>query len=374
MHASRSAPGCYVHVPFCVSKCRYCAFFSETSRERVADWGDAVIREARLFETSFSTFDTLYFGGGTPSVLSDDAIASLVGQLRGVLRFDGDTEVTIECNPSDVNRERAKRWRSMGIGRVSVGVQSFDDAALRFLGRRHDAARAAGALEDLRAAGFDNVSVDLIWGLPGQSVGRTMGSVERALSFEPEHLSCYALTVEPGTPLGRDVSAGSIAVMADDALADEAMGLWGRLAEAGYEHYEVSSFARARAFRSRHNTKYWSHVPYLGLGPAAHSFDGARRWANVRSVEAHLVPLLADQRSVAFEETLTEEQVRSERIVLGLRTSEGIPCAWVAASVLDALRAEGLITVTGDRVIPTERGMLVADAMAVMLDCGTAGV
>jgi putative oxygen-independent coproporphyrinogen III oxidase len=362
------AAGCYVHVPFCVSKCRYCAFFSETSHDQMAAWSDAVLAEARLLAPSFGTFDTLYFGGGTPSVLQDDRLGALIDELRRVLRFCEGLEITIELNPGDVDRSRAKRWRAMGIVRASVGVQSFDDAALGFLGRRHDAARARAVIEDLRAGGFENLGIDLIWGLPGQPLDRTMDSLEQALSFAPDHLSCYALTLEPGTPLQRDVAAGAVGEVSDDALADEAMVLWGRLAGAGYDHYEVSSFARTRAHRSRHNVKYWSHVPYLGLGPAAHSFDGARRWANVKSVRDYVAGVCAGRRPLAFEETLTEEQMRSERIALGLRTSEGIARAWVEGSALDALAAEGLITLTDDRVIPTERGMLVADALAVVLD------
>lgn len=368
MLASTVTPGCYVHVPFCVSKCRYCAFFSETSHDQMAAWSDAVVDEARLLEPMFGAFDTLYLGGGTPSVLPDERLGALIDALRRVLRFCEDAEITIELNPGDVDRDRAKRWRAMGIARASVGVQSFDDAALRFLGRRHDAARAGAVLDDLRGAGFESVGIDLIWGIPGQALGQTMRSLEQALSFEPEHLSCYALTLEAGTPLQRDVAAGVVGEVSEDALADEAMALWGRLAGAGYDHYEVSSFARTRAHRSRHNTKYWHHAPYLGLGPAAHSFDGGRRWANVRSVRDYVERVGAGQRPLAFEETLTEEQVRSEKIVLGLRTSEGIARAWVNGSALEALRAEGLITLTDDRVIPTERGMLVADAMAVVLD------
>ena len=326
------AAGCYVHVPFCASKCRYCTFYSETAHFTHTAWADAVLREARLLAPSFSCFDSLYLGGGTPSLLSDDLLELLLLELRRALPMCEDVEVSIELNPGDVDLDRARRLRAMGIDRVSLGVQSFDNAVLRFLGRRHDRACALRALDDLRSAGFDNLGLDLIWGIPDHTSDQMLRSVRQALAFQPEHLSCYSLTIEAGTPLHRLVEQGAVRKTDEDALADEAELLWSRLAEAGYDHYEVSNFARTHAHRSRHNSKYWKHVPYLGLGPSAHSFDAARRWENVRSVRKYVDALCARQRGLAFHEVLTDEQISIERVMLGLRTSDGLPREWVDES------------------------------------------
>jgi oxygen-independent coproporphyrinogen-3 oxidase len=332
------------------------------------DWLEAVISEARSLKDSFSTFDTLYLGGGTPSVLPDRLIENLLERLRNVLHFDRHLEITMECNPGDLDFARASRLHTMGISRVSLGVQSFDDATLRFLGRRHDARCAQIAVEQLRHARFDHIGLDLIWGIPHLPVDRTLASVESALSFDPEHLSCYSLTVESATPLHKDVSSGVVRMKDDEALAEEAMRLWARLSQAGYDHYEVSNFARSPAYRSRHNTKYWYHTPVLELGPAAHSFNGSRRWANVSSVSDYVNRIRAGQRAVTFEEVLSNEQKISERVVLGLRTSDGVARSIVEGRRLKELQELGLLIVTRDRVSPTERGMLVADSLAVALD------
>ena len=334
-----------------------------------------------MLAPSFRSFDTLYLGGGTPSVLSDELLGDLLDGLRRLLSIHADAEITIEVNPGDIDAGRSHRLRSLGIGRVSVGVQSFDDGILRFLGRRHDRARAMAALDDLRSAGFDNVGIDIMWGIPNQTFAQLLSSVQQALVCAPEHISCYALTIEPGTPLRRDVKAQRIPWKDDDDLAEEATALWQALAKAGYDHYEVSNFARTPQYRSRHNSKYWMHVPYLGLGPAAHSFDGTRRWANVSSVRDYVASLRSGQLARDFEETLTERQKMVERIMLGLRTSRGLPTSWVNtsaataegdaskmdASKIDGLVANGWIVVRDDRLCPTEQGMLVADALAAAL-------
>lgn len=365
--APSDAPGLYVHVPFCVSKCRYCGFFSETRLDDRGGWVDAVVQEAASYQDRFEAFDTVYLGGGTPSILSDRQLESLIVGLRRCLRWLPSVEITVELNPGDVNGDRAARWLDMGISRASVGVQSFDDEALRFLERRHDAATAWRVLTELRAAGFKSLGIDLIWGIPGQPVERALESLDRALQLSPEHLSCYELTVEHDTPLHRDVAAGLVIPVPDDESASMAVAFWSKLAEAGYEHYEVSNFARTPSHRSRHNTKYWRHVPYLGLGPSAHSFDGRRRWCNVRSVEGYRSALQAGQTPVEFEELLSPEQMRVERVALGIRTSDGVGGEWVEGDRLDALQNEGLIILRKGRVVPTQRGLLVADALALAL-------
>lgn len=362
------APGLYVHVPFCLRKCRYCAFFSETNLQNASEWIQAVGDEASMVASRFAPFDTIYLGGGTPSVLTDEQLEDLLRRLRDRVDLSDDAEITVELNPGDVDEARATRWLALGISRASVGVQSFDDEALRFLGRRHDGKRAMAALKDLRAAGFRSLGIDLIWGLPTQTKKRVMSSLDQALAWSPEHLSCYELTIEEGTPLHRDVISGREKRLCEDEVVELAHAVWGRLSEAGYDHYEVSNFAKTREHRSRHNMKYWRHVPYLGLGPSAHSFDGARRrWANVSAVGAYCEAVAGGRRPTEFEEELTDDQLRSERIAMGMRTSEGVEAGLVDESVVISLEGEGLVRVEGGRVRPTEGGMLVADALALAL-------
>lgn len=364
----REPPGLYVHVPFCLRKCRYCAFFSETNLQNASEWIRAVGNEVSMLVSHFAAFDTVYLGGGTPSVLTDEQLEDLLQRLRDRVDLSDDVEITVELNPGDVDEARAARWLALGISRASVGVQSFDDEELRFLGRRHDGRRALAALKDLRAAGFRSLGVDLIWGLPNQTKQQVMASLDQALALAPEHLSCYELTIEEGTPLHRDVVSGRQTRLSEDEVVELAQAVWGRLSEAGYDHYEVSNFARTEAHRSRHNMKYWRHVPYLGLGPSAHSFDGARRrWANVSSVGAYCEAVEAGRRPTAFEEELTDDQLRSERIAMGMRTSEGVEAGLVDESVVISMEGEGMVRVEGGRVKPTERGMLLADALALAL-------
>lgn len=357
------APGLYVHVPFCASKCHYCGFYSETGGVD-PDWVDAVLLEAVMYAGRFAAFDTVYLGGGTPSLLHDSSIAKLLAGLRNTLGIDEHAEITIEVNPGDVDEPRAHRWLDMGIRRVSLGVQAFDDASLIFLGRRHTGQRAREAVGLLRGAGFRSLGLDLIWGIPGQSPEACLASVDEAIAFEPEHVSCYELTIEPETPLARSIERGTVVMPRDDNLADLGAACWKRLTMAGYEHYEVSNFAKSPAHRSKHNTKYWCHVPYLGLGPSAHSFDGARRWANVRSVERYQAALRSGARPLAFEEVLTDEQRTIERVALGIRTSSGVSVDDVPRGWVDSMIREGFVRVDGGFVVPTEEGMLVADALA----------
>ncbi len=363
------APGLYVHVPFCVSKCRYCAFASGTDMSGIPAWVAGVLHEARRRAGSFAPFDTLYLGGGTPGLLPIPALAMLLEGLRRALPFRDPVEATIEANPGDVTRERAAAWLDLGLNRVSLGVQSFDDAVLRFLGRRHDAGQAARALEAVLAAGFDNLSIDLIYGVPDPTDASWESTLDRSLAFDPGHLSCYSLTVEPRTPLARDVRRGTVALPGEDFLADRFLATSARLARAGYVHYEVSNFARGDSRRSRHNSRYWRHVPYLGLGPAAHSFDGSRRWWNVRSLAAYLRRDSASRLPTAVIERLSPADLRMESLALGFRTREGVELGLLGRDPgslrrLQHLVSDGRLVVEAGRARPTHRGMLIADALA----------
>lgn len=368
------APGLYVHVPFCLRKCSYCAFYSDPAAldDALVDaFIECVSIETRElvqpFEP-FGQFDSVYIGGGTPSLLAPERLARLVENIRQNAPISTDAEVTIELNPADVSRGKALQLQSLGINRVSLGVQALDDEVLRILGRRHTATEALQAFDVLRTVGFSNIAVDLIWGIPQVDSARTMESIREMVACKPEHICCYELTIEPDTPFGLDVKAGKIKPIDDDLLADEALAIWQVLHQARYDHYEVSSFARCTETRSRHNAKYWNHTPYLGLGPSAHSFDGIRRWANVSSVQGYCDGVFNGNRRLSMNETLCETELISEEIAVGMRTSNGVDVNIVSASALQELFQQGFVYVREGRVIPTQMGMLVADAVALRLD------
>lgn len=365
--------GLYVHVPFCRTKCRYCDFYSETDLDAVSPWFSAALAEADLYREICGAFDTLYLGGGTPSLLPARLVESLLRGLRGCFSFGPGTEITLEANPDDVTAEKLRAWRAAGVNRLSLGVQSFDDKELRFLGRRHGARRAMEALDLARKAGFSNVGIDLIWGLPGQSLSQWMTTLEEALAFSPEHLSCYELTVEEGTRLHEAVTTGAVVLPAEADLAERFLATSERLTVFGYDHYEVSNFARTRRHRSRHNQKYWRHVPYLGLGPSAHSFMEGRRWWNVRSLHDYIRRLQWNISPVAGDERLTGDQLRLETLYLSFRTSDGITRRELGEgpeveSALEALRRSGNLEVVGDRVRATLTGWLMADRLPSFFD------
>jgi putative oxygen-independent coproporphyrinogen III oxidase len=377
VEASESKAGLYVHVPFCRCKCRYCGFYSVVDPQAQERWLAALEIEARQSSGAWQRFDTCYVGGGTPSVLPDDTLVRLSELLDRTFQISAEAERTLEVNPADVTPERARLWRELGFDRVSVGVQSFRATELRWLGRRHDPDRAARALDDLRAAGYPSLGIDLVQGLPGQSLNKRFESLERALAFEPEHLSVYELTVEPNTPLAREVATCKSELVDPDLAADAWLATSEELSGRGYDHYEISNYSRGPEHRSRHNSKYWTLVPYLGLGPAAHSFSGRARWSNVRSVPGYCDALENGEKPIGDEEVLADEQLRWERVALGLRTSTGLTQREIGegSAELEAriagLVEQGLAKHVGDRLVPTLRGMLVADAMARCLLFGS---
>jgi putative oxygen-independent coproporphyrinogen III oxidase len=362
--------GLYIHVPFCRGKCPYCDFASGTDLALVADWLQAIKREMRFYRDFAPRFDTLYLGGGTPSLLAAEELSVLLENLQGHFAFSPDTEVTLEANPDDLTPQILKGYRELGINRLSLGVQSFDDRELAFLGRRHDAAQARKALRWAREAGLANLGVDLIYGLPGQTMEQWQRNLETALGFFPEHLSCYQLTIEAGTPLAHWQAKAQFQALSEEAERKFFLFTSRFLEEAGYLHYEISNFARGEECRSRHNRKYWNHTPYLGLGPAAHSYKDGRRWWNHRSLKEYCLALRAGEAPVAGEEVLTPEQTRLEAMYLGLRTREGVTLSLMpdihrGRIVLQEIINAGLAVVRKDRLIPTREGLVVADRLAL---------
>lgn len=367
-----ASPGLYIHVPFCVTRCPYCAFASSVDRSGIADWASGIPREARLRDLAGGPpFGSLYVGGGTPSAVPPAQLAVALGWIADGPGMLPDAECTIEVNPSDVGPDKCLTWRALGFNRVSVGVQAMEDAALGFLGRRHDVATARLAIAMLRDAGFMNLGIDLIYGLPNQDEPAWRRTLDAALSLAPDHVSCYGLTIEPGTDLARAVERGDMPAPDDDRVADLYLLADRVLTRAGFEHYEVSNYALPGR-RARHNARYWDGTPYVGLGPSAHSFAGHIRSWNAEDLASWLDELAAPERAPVRHERLDADQRNLEILALGLRTCDGIAADRVAPGVagdgtLSGLIDEGLLVPRGSRLIPTARGMLVADAMARVL-------
>lgn len=364
-------PGLYIHVPFCRTKCPYCDFYSITSLSLVPDWREALMREILAYKDRFGAFDSLYLGGGTPSVLSERDLARLFEGIFRHFSFSPDTEITIEANPDDITREKLELLKALGVTRISLGVQSFDTRELRALGRRHTARQAEQAVESIRRCGFSALGVDLMYGLPGQRTSDWVRSMTRALDFRPEHLSCYQLTLHEETPFGKMLAKGRIKPLGEEQERDFFLRTAKFLEERSYIHYEISSFARQEAYMARHNRKYWHRASYLGLGPAAHSFAEGVRWWNVNCVTTYCEMLGTDTLPVAGSERLSEDQQRLESLWLGLRTREGIDLSLVrhqpgADKILAQLQAANLVEIYGGRVIPTREGFVVADSLPLL--------
>jgi oxygen-independent coproporphyrinogen-3 oxidase len=317
--------GIYVHIPFCASRCSYCDFFSTLRLEESGlRYVEALIAEARLRrgELHGEQVKTLYLGGGTPSQLPVTLISQFVVGLREIFSLDTVEEFTVEANPDDVTREWCEGMVSLGVNRVSMGVQSFEDSILRLIGRRHTAQQAMEAVGRLRTAGISNVSIDLIFGLPGQTLASWTESVQQAIALKPHHISAYGLTYEEGTRLWHQRERGKVIEVPEEQCLEMYRILVNLLEDAGYEHYEISNFALP-GYHSRHNSSYWNDTPYLGLGAAAHSYDGQIRRSNPSNLNAYIDKVLSGE--VAFqEEKMTRWERYDEGVMLGLRTSQGV--------------------------------------------------
>jgi oxygen-independent coproporphyrinogen-3 oxidase len=326
------------------------------------------------------SFATLFFGGGTPSLLDPAELERVMRSLRSAFAITADAEITLETNPGTVTREKLRDYRSLGVNRLSIGIQSFDEQELRFLGRIHDAQDATRCVGLAREAGFDNVSIDLIYSLPAQTAEEWDGTLSQALALLPDHISAYSLIVEDNTPLARMVAAKLVSpnpVEAEAALYEHTMKVMER---SGFEHYEVSNYARP-GFRSLHNTAYWSHEGYLGFGPSAHSFWGPegggtpRRWANVSALSRYCDSLRKGELPVAMREEVTRAQLCNERIFLGLR-SAGLDLARLERefalppdrlALAGALVEEGAAVLEGGTLRLTDRGYMLCDEISARM-------
>jgi oxygen-independent coproporphyrinogen III oxidase len=373
-HSVRSL---YLHIPFCEKKCLYCDFYSIENRSQTDRFLDALVLELERAGRQHlrSGVDTVFFGGGTPSLLTPEELGRLLDTVRGSFRLAEDAEITVETNPGTVTLDTLRAYRARGVNRLSIGIQSFHPEELRFLDRIHDPEQAEACVRAAREAGFQNLSVDLIYALPGQGLSGWGETLRRAVALGPCHISAYSLIVEPNTPLFRLVKEGKVVPAAHDDEAVLYEFTMEYLAAAGYEQYEVSNFARP-GFRCRHNENYWSHGAYLGFGPSAHSFlpaDGGRegrRWWNVGNLVRYLERIEGGLPAAAGEERLAGNQLRNERVFLGLRGS-GLPVSDIVdpagMAVVRDLTAHGLATVHEGVLRLTPRGYLLCDEISAKL-------
>jgi len=397
--------GLYIHVPFCLSKCPYCDFYSQTNLDLIPSYLSALKNEMAL-ASSFVTmegargiaerrspaisvednrklpegkplpsFDTIYLGGGTPSLLKPAEIAAIIKAAYRFFTVSQKAEITLEANPGTISAKYLKEIKTVGINRINIGIQSFKDKTLKFLGRIHSAQEAHDAIRNAREAGFENIGLDLIYGLADQSKEDWTNQLQTATSYSPEHLSCYMLTFEPGTLFYKWKEHEKIKAARDETLKSLFETTIEVLEKSGYIYYETSNFAKSKQYQSRHNKKYWAHTPYLGLGPSAHSFQEPVRSWNHRSLERYIDDLNKGIRPVAGQENLDDDALLLERIYLGMRTAEGISIKTLNkrfdidfcrkfAPVLSALEKEGHISLTPKRCTLTPKGRVFCDGIA----------
>lgn len=366
--------GIYIHIPFCKRKCSYCDFYSVAKTGLSDAYVSALLREfhIRNEEVDLDDIATIYIGGGTPSVLTLAQMEMLMKGLREKVNFANVREVTIEVNPDDVTEDYIAGLKFLGVNRVSMGVQSFIDSELKAVNRRHNAAEAISALEAIRRAGIANVSIDLIYGLPGQTIESWQYTLDTLLSLDVEHVSAYNLSYEEGTALTRLRDMGRIIEVDEDTCVEMYEMLCSRLSEAGYEHYEISNFARPGMY-SCHNSNYWNGTPYLGLGAAAHSFDGAVRRYNPNDVKSYLETI--NQGQPAYESEREEWwQMYNEMVMVSLRTMWGVDATIIEKRFGARMRSRfeniardyitrGLMAKSGNCYRITESGVMLSDSI-----------
>jgi oxygen-independent coproporphyrinogen-3 oxidase len=327
--------GIYIHIPFCKKACHYCNFHFSTAKGQVPAMVNAIRREAALNRSYISeNIQTIYFGGGTPSLLSEEEIRSIINDIHTLFTVVDDAEITLEANPDDIHIENLRSWKQSGVNRLSIGVQSFFEEDLQWMNRAHNAAQAMNAVKLAQQEGFHNITIDLIYGTPGLTDEKWKQNIETVLRLDVPHLSCYALTVEPKTALAKMIATHQSADVDADKQARHFSILTQCLSAAGFEHYEISNFALP-GFRSRHNSSYWQGKPYLGLGPSAHSFNRKSRQWNIANNSLYVTAI--EKGEVPFEEELlTETQRLNEYIMTSLRTVEGMSLSKIAADFGDA--------------------------------------
>jgi oxygen-independent coproporphyrinogen III oxidase len=361
VHPSDVVRHLYVHFPFCARICPYCAFYkTRANAVEVSRFCQALVQE--LQETTDLSPSTIYFGGGTPTALKSSQLEVILSAFHQRLDLSELNEWTIEANPASVSPRKAALLKKFGINRISLGVQSWDNDLLNLLGREHNAAQAEESFRIFRDAGFSNISIDLMFALPGQTETQWHGSLQKTITLEPEHISTYCLTYEEDTEFLARYQRGEFLASEETEAGFLEMAMT-TLERAGYEHYEISNYARS-GFRSEHNQAYWRGKDYVGLGPSAFSTRGFERWQNIADHHEYTRRLFANESPVASIERLTPEMKRTERIALGLRTVEGITADTISINRTHALSRAGLLRHGIDRVVLTSAGKLLADSIA----------
>jgi len=366
--------GIYIHVPFCVKKCAYCDFYSCTGLGKIPVFIDSLMHEMDMRADIAFDANTLYLGGGTPSLLEPEQIQAMIKAIGVLFQLSQNTEITIETNPGTVTAEKLAGFRQAGVNRLNIGVQSFSNPALEFLSRIHTAEEAVQSVASARSASFDNIGLDLIYGLPGQTENMWQADLQAAIDLHPEHLSCYMLTFEPGTRMEKDLRNSHF-----QSLSDKDVGWLYEftvrfLEDNGFYQYEVSNFSTSHQTRSRHNQKYWTHAPYIGLGPSAHSFMDNRRSWNVRSLAAYLKQTGQGQLPVEETEELNLRQLMLEKLYLRLRCVEGISIPDFEkrfeidfkryfGSIISSYESDGYLEMINNHCRLTRKGMLFADSI-----------
>ena len=317
-------PGLYVHIPFCRSKCIYCDFYSIALPSLIPDFCNALKNEIASRSNTFygKTINTIYFGGGTPSILDVNCIGEIINEIHKHYKVNPDAEITLEANPENINREYLLALKHIGVNRLSIGIQSFDDEILKFLKRRHSAANAIECVKNAADCGFDNISVDLIYGITGLSNEKWQEELNTAFSLPITHLSCYCLGIEEGTLLNRYCRENRYTPSDDDSCLRQFLDFDRMLVENGFTHYEISNACK-KGWQSKHNSSYWDRSEYLGFGPSAHSFVANSRSWNIANIKEY-IKCVTDGKPYSTSEILTESDILEEYIMLGLRTAKGI--------------------------------------------------
>jgi oxygen-independent coproporphyrinogen-3 oxidase len=371
--------GIYIHIPFCKQACTYCNFHFSTSLRNKDDLIRALLKELE-WQKNFlegESVATIYFGGGTPSLLPVTDCQLILEKIYKIFTLQTDAEITLEANPDDISKEKLSGWKAIGINRLSIGIQSFFEEELQWMNRAHNVQQSYQCMELCQASGFNNLSIDLIYGSPLLTDEMWEQNVSAAVQFNIPHLSCYALTVEEKTPLHKKIALHQTENIDADKQARQFLLLMKWLRESGYEHYEVSNFAKP-GFRSRHNSSYWKGGKYLGAGPSAHSYNGILRKWNIANNSSYINNIINKGIAVSESEILTPEQQLNEYIMIALRTSEGMDLErikkdWGAEKVtamekkLTVFKNYGLITQNNSVVCLTDDGMLMADGIAADL-------
>lgn len=366
--------GIYIHIPFCKQRCNYCAFYSSTLYNIKEEYADAVCKELLMRKEYIKgeEINTIYFGGGTPSTLPIRLLQKICDTIYANYTVCSNAEITIECNPDDLTEEFLAVLRQLPFNRISMGVQSFSDRQLKRLGRRHDSEKARRAVGNARAAGYKNISIDLMFALPGSTTEEWEESINEAISLNPEHISAYNLMYEDDTPLHRALQRGDFEELSEEENVEQFSMLIKRMKEAGYRHYEISNFAKP-GYESRHNSSYWNDTAYIGCGAAAHSYNGNSREWNISDIKEYIKGIESNNRNYEIEH-LTEEERYNDAILTRLRTSDGIPLAWIKnkfsqrlnSYMLNAAKKHieyGNIKKADETLSLTEKGIFISDAV-----------